>query len=560
MTRVPFRRRPGWSPLLEPMEGRWLLSSAHVYPFADVHFGGALYTITVSGPGGVLVRRAGHGMVIVDLFATTQDSQVTVTPVFAHSKTGVKPLQLRQLNVHSGRLGSFQALTTADLLGPMTPLAGPVNSLQFDALGPAAQVDVNGNLAQLTVNRDVNLKPGGHLDVAQDVTGSFNVTGNVTVDGGQIQIGRDMSGPLNVGGDLALLHGGRFVVGRDLAPAAGAGARVTGNLVLTNGTLAVGREFGSLAAGGNLDTSGGGAVQVGGDLKNLTVNGFIQGKGAGDITIGLNLGQLTVLGGADGRGGLRDVDLSVAKSIQGVDVRFGVFNSLITAGILIDGGTPGAGSNGWNIGPDAPVAVFDSEIRAGSQIRNLVIGGDVVSDHPTNPAGRLTRIVAGENRQGIFDPNNPGSIDNFQIVGRLVDAVLAASVQPFDGTGAVATTPTPGSDDDGYKTYDAPVGTVQVGFVGNSPVTQPNFTAPPYDPMADPTIDDLVLKGGSINRSFAASPLPTSPPPSTGTRLPLPSKSTVLGGVISTHHGDQADFAGIFAADTSGVFVGPLPP
>jgi hypothetical protein len=44
--------------------------------------------------------------------------------------------------------------------------------------------------------------------------------------------------------------------------------------------------------------------------------------------------------------------------------------------------------------------------------------------------------------------------------------------------------------------------------------------------------------------------------------LPLPTKSTVLGGVISTSHGsnpDAYDFAGIFAADTRGVFVGTLP-
>jgi len=41
--------------------------------------------------------------------------------------------------------------------------------------------------------------------------------------------------------------------------------------------------------------------------------------------------------------------------------------------------------------------------------------------------------------------------------------------------------------------------------------------------------------------------------------LPLPTKSTVLGGVISTVHGDEADFAGIFAADARGVFVGPIP-
>jgi hypothetical protein len=45
----------------------------------------------------------------------------------------------------------------------------------------------------------------------------------------------------------------------------------------------------------------------------------------------------------------------------------------------------------------------------------------------------------------------------------------------------------------------------------------------------------------------------------TSDSIALPTKSTVLGGVVSTPHGDSQDFAGIFAADTRGVFVGPLP-
>ncbi len=92
-----------------------------------------------------------------------------------------------------------------------------------------------------------------------------------------------------------------------------------------------------------------------------------------------------------------------------------------------------------------------------------------------------------------------------------------------------------------------------------------------YDTTLDPTIDDTILPG-EINESFATPP-PTAGPTTTTTSTtmgtttttttpttpPLPTKSTVWGGVISTPHGDNADFAGIFAADTSGVFVGTLP-
>jgi hypothetical protein len=552
------RARSSRTLVLESLEDRQLLSSSRSFPFTDIRFGGALYEIAVIGPGAVQAHGTGHGTVAINLLGTTQDSQVTVSVLFTHASPVVKRLAIDHINVRSGHLGSIQGLTTADLMGRITPLQGPLASLQFDAIGPNAQIDVSGNLGQLTVNQGVNLGPSGHLRVSNDLTGAFSVGGNVALDGGQIAFGRDLTGQFTVGGDLTLLNGGQFNVGRDLGSASGTGAKIAGNVILSSGgDLSVGREVYSLAVGGSIDTSTGGEVQVFGDLKNLTVNGFIQGKGTNDIVVGLDLSQLVVLGGGDNLGGVRGANIAVGKNIQGLDVRYGIFNSLVTAGILIDGGTPGAGSNGWNIGPDGPVAVLDSEIRAGTLIRNLTIGGDVKSDVPTIPSARPTRIVAGEDAQGNFSAG--GIIDNFQIIGKLIDSVLAASVQPHGGTGAVATTSTSASDDNGYKTYDKPAGTISVGVVGNSTTTL-NFTAPPYDPTGDPTIDDWVLPRGSINPSFAPHPLTTSPSPSAGTTLPLPSKSTVLGGVISTSHGDSADFAGIFAANTSGVLVGALPP
>jgi len=223
-----------------------------------------------------------------------------------------------------------------------------------------------------------------------------------------------------------------------------------------------------------------------------------------------------------------------------LDVRNGIFHSLIAAGILIDGGTPGSGSNGWNVGPDGTVAVLDSQILAGSKIRNITIGGDVKSDLPANSAGSPTRIVAGEYPEGTYLAG--GIIDTFQITGQLIDSVLAASVTPYNGF------------------YPQPAGTIQIGFVPTPPApptTRPNFTAPPFKDPSVP-VNKLVLAGGSINPSFVPQPLPPSPTP--GTVVPIPSKSTVLGGVVTSTHLNNADFAGIFAADTRGVIVGPLPP
>ena len=608
------RRRPAVAgPTFERLEGRRLLSFLQPYgsKFRRVQAGGVVDVISVSGPGQVFTARSNRGMVAIRLVGTTQDSQVVVSPLGARSQDSNRPLRIGKLEVRSGRLGSFQALTSADLEGRLTPLTGPVASLQFDSLGPSARIEIDGNLGQLSVNRSIDLGQSGRIIVSNDLTGSLSVSQDLTLAGGQIEVGQDLAGSVTIGGSLAVADGGQFSVGRNLglggagtaSPATalsitgnlsvdshggftvggnagaisvagnvgasdggrilvggnltslttigGGGTAVTGNAAFRSGAaFTVDGNLGTLSIGSNLQTSGGGQVVVRGNLGVLSITGMFQGAGSEDIVVGDNLGQLTVLGSASAGFSLQNVGIDVAGSIQGVDVRNGISHGLITAGVVIDGGTPGAGSNNWNIGPSGTVAVLDSQIRAGLEIRNFTIGGDVRSDLPSQPStGAVTRIVAGEDRNGHFTPG--GIIDKFQIVGRLIDAALAASVQPFGGTGVAPPTPTPpgyvppasASDDAGFKTYDEPAGTITVGTL-----TYPNATAPPYDPSSDPTIDDLVLPGGSINPSFAP-----------GSASSAPTNSTVLGGVVSTSHGDNADFAGIFAADTRGVFVGPLP-
>jgi hypothetical protein len=276
---------------------------------------------------------------------------------------------------------------------------------------------------------------------------------------------------------------------------------------------------------------------------------------------------------------------------------------LITAGVLIDG--TGGPTSGGNIGPDGVDAVFNSEILAGGEINNITIDGNVNSTYvfKDDSTGYPTRIIAGETRAGTF--LDAGLIDHFQITGSLIDSVLAASVAPSGGDGMLPSykygvappvrSTTPG--DGGYDTYDAPFGTIAGGTVG-APILYQNwsnrsyFNETPlpgtfYNTAIDPTIDDFLLSG-AINPSFASPPLPASvlnnnvtvttsnsqgnslSPTSSGTSgtvtvpptqqaLPLPTKSTVLGGVISTVHADNRDYAGIFAVDTRGVFVGAIP-
>jgi hypothetical protein len=143
------RRRKRTAIELERLEQRRLLSSATGSPFADVRFGGALYEVAiVSGPGGVRLHRARNGMIGINLLGTTQDSQVTITALLAHRAHSIKRLAISGINVRTGRVGSIQGLTSADLKGRISSLSGVVNSLQYNAHVQAAQITVNGNQGQ----------------------------------------------------------------------------------------------------------------------------------------------------------------------------------------------------------------------------------------------------------------------------------------------------------------------------------------------------------------------------------------------------------------------------
>jgi hypothetical protein len=411
----------------------------------------------------------------------------------------------------------------------------------------------------LSVGRDAIVAGGALLGVGRDAAGTLTVGDDLLIDGALVQVGRDLQGATQIADDLDIRGGGRLAVSRDvLQPfAVGGDAAFAGN-----GGLFVGRNLNALRVDGDLDTSGRGFLRVGGNLDGLRVGGVIEGRrelgtAEPDIRVGLDLNDLVVLGMIPNRGGIAGADIDVIKNLVGVDVRHGIFDSLITVGVLIDGGdVPGSGGN---VGPDGPAAVKDSQIRAGVQIRYLVLGGDVIS---TRGGVLPTRIVAGQDRAGRFTAG--GNIDNFFITGSLIDAVVAASVAPAGGNGqfSPAQTCPPVAGDGGY---DAAAGYLTGGRLGD-PVRYPHFAPGAYDAFGrlvgfvydttlDPVIDDCILFG-AINASLA--PAPLGPDADANAVIPLPSRSTVAGGVFRTP--GAVDFAGLFAADTRGVFVGTLPP
>lgn len=595
------RRNFSAAPGLEPLEGRLLLSRFYSGPSAirPVQGPGGIYTVSVNGPGLVNTVQLGRGVVGLRVSGTTSNSTLNVVLTRPRLHAEVTPLPIGSIKIVSGLIGSINA-PDAVLTGTLSPVRGSVGTLAFAGLGRNARVDVLGGLSSLSVGA-IDLGPNGHVDIGGDLTGPLSI-GALEIDGGRFDVGEDLTGNVSVG-SVDVAEGGRFSVGRDVTGT----FAVSGDLRLESaGVFSVGRELNSLTVGGDLivapsadPAAQASQIVVGGNLGTLTVDGQFRGQDradASDLQVGLDVGLLSVLGSAPNQGSLYQANIDVTKSILGLDVRHGIFESLVTAGVLIDGASTGL------VGPDGIDAVYNSQVLAGANIRNLTFNGDVRSTWVNGPqSGYPTRIVAGVTRAGSYMIG--GTIDNLQITGALIDAVLAASVAPSGGAGILPPAgygPTYDGTPSAAGTYDAPAGTITGGTVG-APVAFANFAVvsyvnetrvnPPgtfgdFNLALTPAVDDTILPG-SINPSFASAPLPTesvgtitvshtssgtdtSSGSTTTTTIasladpnspyPLPTRSTVLGGVISTPHAaGTADFAGIFTSDARGVFVGTLP-
>jgi hypothetical protein len=331
---------------------------------------------------------------------------------------------------------------------------------------------------------------------------------------------------------------------------------IEGSLVLdSGGVLSVGRNLTSMKVNGNIMVNpSGGGIEVGGDLGvdaiGLTVNGTFRGQGspsAVDLGVGLNLNGLTILGGAPDQGGLINANIKVGKNLNALDVRHGIFNSYITAGVSI---------NDAKVGPDGVVAIKNSEIDATTSINRMSVDGDVVSGFPTgDTSGFATRIIAGKSRstltgatpdQGLYVAN--GSINNMVINGSLIDAVLAASVAPYGGDGSLpppvpygGTERTSVSPPAIFSNFNAPGGLTDVGggmaiknYSIRSTIGGVLLPTAVWDTATDPNIHANVLANGTIT-------------------------ATVTNGVVSTPHGDNYDYAGVFAVNTAGVNGGTIP-
>ncbi len=454
------------------------------------------------------------------------------------------------LTIRSGQIGSVLA-SPAELDGAMSPLSTSVGTLEFGALGPGAQIDVNGSVGAMDVG-SINLGPGGHVVITGDLNGAFQSLGqsstttgmtiaSMNLDGGQFVIGGVSLEPISIAGNLSLSHNGLFAIGRDQTGTLSVGGSV---ILDSGGQLSVGRNLAALTVGGNVQIDpGASGIVVGGELTQVTVNGFLRGQGSAtaiDLGVGLNLDGLTVLGGGANQGGIQSANINVGKNISGLDVLHGIFRSWITAGVSINGVN--------NVGADGVTGIYNSEIDAGTSITNVTVGGDVTSGFPTgDTSGYPTRIIAGKIRsaaigstpnQGFYLAN--GTINGFVIDGSLINSVLAASVAPYDvGDGSLPPTPaygaaprSPGTPPGVFTNYQAPAGMTD-GTPNYSIRTITNGVISPDAAWAQPvgSRHDTVLNNGTIT-------------------------ATITGGVVSTQTdqtADTYDYAGLFAVNPFGV-------
>ncbi len=345
--RIPASSRPlrSQAPILETLESRRLLS-VYAGPAAKlpVVTAGGEFLVQVTGPGVVKFQPAGDGAIDLTAYGTTTATTITITQPRPRYHFPNQLLAIQSLVVRSGQLGGLSA-APAQLNGRMTSLTNSVTNLDFGALGPKAQINIEGGLGELSASSIV-LGPTGHVSVADGINATTPTTGQsglltlgavtigtMSLNGGRFAIGADSTLPITIQGNLTISQDGQFSIGRD----EDSSFTVGGSLVLeSGGQILVGRNLNNLTVNGNLIVNpSGSGIAVNGELNDLTVNGYFQGQGgtinpsAIDLGVGLDLSGLTILSGVSGKGGLIDANIRAGGSVSGVDIAYGTYNSTI---------------------------------------------------------------------------------------------------------------------------------------------------------------------------------------------------------------------------------------
>ena len=137
-------------------------------------------------------------------------------------------------------------------------------------------------------------------------------------------------------------------------------------------------------------------------------------------------------------GGVRSANIAVGKDIVGLNIQHGIFNSLITAGVLIDG-SPQNSSSGGNIGPDGSGGVKSLNpdgVSAGQQLAAAVPpGARYVKAFGTLPAQMLdsTATESGDTPVLFYATDDDVAGDTVAML------IAAAGLEPVSAGGVEAT-------------------------------------------------------------------------------------------------------------------------
>src|SRR5271166_2198890 len=262
LTSRPARaRRTATKPVLESLEGRQLLALftgfSHV---RNILTNSGVYSFQIDGPGVLKTQPAGGGSFDVKVLGTTDASTLTITQVRPRFHVANNLMSIDNLTIRSGQIGSILA-GPVELDGAMSPLSSSVGTLEFGALGPGAQINVNGSVGSMSVGQ-LLLGPAGHVIIAGNLngttvptnnsttsasgTGSVTITGTVTgtinatgtgsgtapttpqtvgaitigtmaINGGEFVVVGDAVAPIQITNDMSLSDNGLFSIGRDLS-------------------------------------------------------------------------------------------------------------------------------------------------------------------------------------------------------------------------------------------------------------------------------------------------------------------------------------------------------
>ncbi len=145
--------------------------------------------------------------IIVD--GSTENTQLTINPLphpirkgYAHSYAygmggQAHLVNVGQITVNSGRIGSIEGYHTANLSGPV--VVGDtttIDRMAFNAILPGASIKTGGSLNTLDVLQGITLNTGTNIEIGRDLN-LLNAGGNIELsNGSQIKIARDLGAVL----------------------------------------------------------------------------------------------------------------------------------------------------------------------------------------------------------------------------------------------------------------------------------------------------------------------------------------------------------------------------